>query len=461
MKKLLLSLLALPLLLFSCEKPSKEPAQEDIITLEVTSEKQLSFKAEGGEGVINYTLTNATDLTPLKVEAQHTWVSITEVAESIKFNVCPNDELAERSTTITISYNTLTQSVTIKQDAASYCWAIVGSMTNDWDASCAIEMESIEGYYVARGMELSTTDSFKFILNGVMQGALGGNGKVSECDFKYDAQKYGSDIRINKSGVYDIYLDETLDSYYIMSEGKDPKYAEEALKPGEDVWYVNILGENIKMRNSGIFVVATDVTLPNEGFRLRNSLTGEYGAAGEDIAEVGDEITIVGGSEYNIKVNFVAENKYDIYLKANEYKVWVLPKGEEPIITHIGTSAEGSWFDSKNFVVCIYAEGLRVTIDCDTKDSVTDAIIPEATFSVDGIDGYIINNQGCEVANNIGKAGIVSGYVSFKHTDNGYDIYLDVLSDRQQIVKLKYTGKITPFSLGGTNSIVNPGEDME
>ena len=101
-------------------------------------------------------------------------------------------------------------------------------MTNDWDASCAIEMESIEGYYVARGVELSTTDSFKVILTGVMQGALGGNGKVSECDFKYDAQKYGSDIRINKSGVYDIYLDETLDSYYIMSEGKDPKYAEEA-----------------------------------------------------------------------------------------------------------------------------------------------------------------------------------------------------------------------------------------
>ena len=333
-------------------------------------------------------------------------------------------------------------------------------MTNDWDVSCAIEMESIEGYYVARGMELSTTDSFKFILNGVMQGALGGNGKVSECDFKYDAQKYGSDIRINKSGVYDIYLDETLDSYYIMSEGKDPKYAEEALKPGEDVWYVNILGENIKMRNSGIFVVATDVTLPEEGFRLRNSLTGEYGAAGEDISEVGDEITIVGGSEYNIKVNFVAENKYDIYLKANEYKVWIMPKGEEPIITHIGTSAEGCWFDSKNFAVCIYAEGLRVTIDCNTKDSVTDAIIPEATFSVEGIDGYIINNQSCEVANNIGKAGIISGSVSFKHTDNGYDIYLDVLSDRQQIIKLKYTGKITPFSLGGMNSIVNPGEDM-
>lgn len=456
MKKFLLSLLALPLLLLSCEKPSTENGKEDIVTLELTSEKELSFEAIGGEGAITYTLTNATNLDPLKAEANDGWVTITEVAETIKFSVAENDQPAERTTKIVVSYNDLQQEVTVNQAATEGdSWSIVGSM-NNWDASKAIKMESIEGYYVARNIELTASDSFKFVHNRDMANALGGNGQNAEIDYKYSAMKYGSDIRTGKDGVYDIYLNEALDSYYIMSEGNDPQNAQEALKPGEDAWFVDMLGESVKMRNRGVYVVATDLTLSEDGFKLRNTITGEHGVAEETTIEVGQEVYIVAGAEHNIKANIEAEQKYDIFLKVNEKRVWVVKSGEEPDYVHIGTKAEGAWFDSTNFVVTVYAEGQRITIDCYIDESTEDFKIPEATFSIGGTDGYTILMEGCQVANNNGKAGMISGSITFEHAEEGYDIYLDVVSDIRQNVKIKYSGKIVPYGAGGIYPIVNP-----
>jgi predicted RNA-binding protein (virulence factor B family) len=153
-------------------------------------------------------------------------------------------------------------------------------------------MESIDGYFVARGVEVATTDSFKFVKDGDMQSSLGGNGQLAEYNYKYDAMKYGSDIRVKEAGSYDLYINDVADTYYVMEVGKNPAEAYENVKPGEDVWYLTGLGEEIRLRKSGIFLSATSVNIDEDGFKLRNTLTGEYGAKVDGVAEVDDEIEV-------------------------------------------------------------------------------------------------------------------------------------------------------------------------
>ena len=135
----------MPLLFVSCEEPT--PEQPDVVTFKLTSAANVSFAAEGGEGVITYELTNATDLTPLKAEAADAWVTINTVGAEIAYSVAANALNEARTTTIVISYNDLSGEVTIKQEAAAVApkpsiegWGIVGSITNNWDLQSVVIM---------------------------------------------------------------------------------------------------------------------------------------------------------------------------------------------------------------------------------------------------------------------------------------------------------------------------------
>ena len=303
MRKLFYLLFALPLAMVACNTPEGE---QDIVTLEVTSDKVIAFAAEGGEGVITYTL-NVEALPVVTTEAE--WITIDSVAENIEYSVAPNVEYAERSAVITVSYNDLKADVTVNQAAAqSEDWTIVGSMTNNWDVASAIAMEEIDGYYAAYGVDISSSDSFKFILDGSMQNGLCGNGQPSERDCKYPAQKYGSDIRVKESGTYDLYINKSLTTYYVMSEGKGPAEAQETVAPDENVWYVSGIGEEIRMHNAGVFLVASNVALDADGFKIRHTSTGSYGTTTDTEFEVGDEISVVANAENNHGMN--ADNLY-------------------------------------------------------------------------------------------------------------------------------------------------------
>jgi hypothetical protein len=59
------------------------------------------------------------------------------------------------------------------------------------------------------------------------------------------------------------------------------------------------------------------------------------------------------------------------------------------------------------------------------------------------------------VANNHGKNGVVEGYITFKHAEDGYVIFLNVISDIRENIKIKYSGKIDGYGSGGP-AIVNP-----
>ncbi len=471
MKKLFYLLFVLPFAV-ACGETEPTPDFKEA-TLELTSDAVMNFDAEGGEGIITYNLVRGDEMldgmsghigqaSPVILKTESKWITINKnesLLGSIKFEVAANDTTEERTGVITAKYTTASFSVTINQAAGSATpviegWAIVGSMTNNWDVASAITMEAIEGYFVARGVTVATTDSFKFIKDGSMQNGLGGNGQAAERDYKYPASKYGSDIRVKEAGAYDLYINEALDTYYVMSEGKAPSEAYEVLAPGEDVWYVAGLGEEMRMRNTGLYVAVTGVTIDEDGFKLRHSLTGSYGAAEDTTVEVGAEVAVVAESEYSFKVAVEEGKLYDIYFEVATNRLWVVSRGSKPDVLRTCNYAEGVWFDTKNFMISIKGEGLRISLDCNSAVDYVDAIIPEATYSIGGEDGNVINVEGCEIANEDGKSALYSGSVTISHIEDGYDIYVDVVTIKQHRIRAQYTGLVSsnPYMGGNVNN---------
>lgn len=479
MKKLFTLFFALPLLFVACdENPETPKPTPNEPTLELTSEATMEFDAEGGKGEITYNLIKGDgsldgelgitgQTSPIVITTEQHWITIIDsesIFGTIKFEVAENTAEEQRIGYITGKYSTKSFTVTINQAAAVVDtpvaafegWAVVGSFTNNWDVKSAICMETIDGYYVARGVEISTEDSFKFAKDGTLQNSLGGNGQAAERDYKYPIAKYGSDIRVKESGTYDLYINEALDTYYVMSEGKLPSEANEVIAQGEDIWYVTGLGETQRMRKSGIFQTITSVELDEDGFKLYHSLNNlTYGAAEDSTAEIGEEIAVSSDAEASIKVEAESNKLYDIYFSVEMSKLWVMPRGSKPDVLHTCNYAEGVWFTTKNFMISLKADGMRITLDCDSAVDHENAIIPEATYSVGGENGYVINVEGCEIANEDGKNQIYSGSVTITHLEEGYDIYVDVVTIKQHRIRAQYTGKVSSNQFMG-GPVTNP-----
>ena len=76
-------LLALTLVSVSCSKNNDEPivSQDPVLTL--TSNSTMEFTADGGDGVITYTLENAVEGVAVKAECNAKWIKDLTVAENI------------------------------------------------------------------------------------------------------------------------------------------------------------------------------------------------------------------------------------------------------------------------------------------------------------------------------------------------------------------------------------------
>lgn len=477
MKKLFALLLLFPLFIVGCnDGKGDEPSKFDP-ALELTSAEVMDFTAEGGKGEITYTLKKVSTpggeadvvdkVSPVGIRTAQDWITILydeSIYGVVKFLVAENTSEEQRKGVITVVYSEMSFDVAINQAAATVAptpslegWYVVGSMTNNWDVTAGIAMEQIEGYFVARGVEVATTDSFKFVKDGSMQNSFGGNGQVAESDYKYSASKYGSDIRVKEAGVYDLYINEACDAYYVMNEGKHPSEAYEEIAKGEDVWYVTGLGDAVRMHKSGVFMVATDLNISETGFKLYYGLTGAtYGVSEDVVAEVGAEIAIVENGENNIKVAAEQNKSYSIFLNAEDGKVWVMPRGSKPDVLYTCNSVEGVWFSTQNFALVLYADGIRITLDCNCVAS-QDNILPAVTYTVGGQDGNIINAELCEVANEDGKNIIVDGSVTIGHIEDGYSIYVDVVTEKRLRVRAEYNGVVK--SIGGMGApITNPAK---
>lgn len=117
LKNLFYLLLALPLAFASCSDllgDEKEPAKTPKLT--VTSSQTVEFEADGGSGIITYTLENAPEGAQVSATCEADWVSDLTVGAMITYKVSKNDGDA-RDTKIVVSYEQQVVEVSLTQAA--------------------------------------------------------------------------------------------------------------------------------------------------------------------------------------------------------------------------------------------------------------------------------------------------------------------------------------------------------
>ena len=119
MKKLFFLLFALPLFAACTEtgnepEPQPQPEPEKKAQLILTSDEVMNFKAEGGQGLIDYTLVNPQEGVEFASECKAEWISDFVFGEDITFVVAENEGEA-REAQIVITYAEASMEVTVKQ----------------------------------------------------------------------------------------------------------------------------------------------------------------------------------------------------------------------------------------------------------------------------------------------------------------------------------------------------------
>ena len=480
MKKLFYLFMALPLLFVACEgnEPTPQPKPEKA-TLTLTSDEVVNFTAEGGEGIITFTYDGGTitgndsligTTGQLKVSCDAEWIetpSDVDLLGEIKYTVAKNETVNDREATITAAIDDLSFTVTIKQGAVSDTpkpeptfegWGIIGTM-NDWDVSKAIVMEKANGYYVAKAVELATTDKFKFVKDGDNAVNRGGNGLAADADYFYTAQSWGSDIHVSETGTYDIYLNAKEDTYYIMTEGKSPAEALEPLAPGEDLYeaYGNFEGEKVRLTAEKKYYVAKGIKFNAAAaeFDIRVNETEKVYGVKEDATYVVEEQIAVAEGNNKIKVEVEAGVEYDIYYRTDLSSVWLMPAGTKPLIWEEVT---GVAFSNTNFAINMKAEGLEFYFDFYCGEAAVNDIIPEATYYVnnenDGGYNFNLENE-YDIRIDGVKTKLKDGTMVIKHISGGYDITINVTSIHNHVVKAHYAGPIGEITIMG-RPITNP-----
>lgn len=176
-KNLFYLLLALPLVFAACEPepaPEPEPEKKYKPELTLTSEEEMSFPDEGGEGVITYTaqMVEITRESPVpqpevKATCAADWVTdLTVVPEEnkITFNVAENED-KKRETEIVVEYSSLKFSVTVKQSENAYNIGAVRKLA----AAMRIPSEELdlpENYFALAFCDDSETTEVGIVLVG-------------------------------------------------------------------------------------------------------------------------------------------------------------------------------------------------------------------------------------------------------------------------------------------------------
>lgn len=480
MKKLFYLLMALPLLVVACDKGDETTEEPKRDTLELISDEVMEFEAAGGRGTISYRFTSANPISDnqvvapaptLSVACDADWVEVMSdvylPSGQINFSVAQNQTTEPRATKIVATYNDLSFEVSVKQAAATETpepeptlegWGIIGTM-NEWSMAKAIVLESVEGYYVAKAVELTTTDKFKFIKDGDNALNRGGNGQAAEPNYFYTAQSWGSDIHVSQAGTYDIYLNAKEDTYYIMSEGKSPAEALEPLAPGEDLYevYGNFEGDNTRLVAEKSYMVAKGLKFlgATAEFDIRlNENETIFGAKADATYAVEEQINVAEGGA-TIKVAVESGAQYDIYYRTDLSSVWLMPEGIKPLIWEEVT---GVAFSSTNFAINLRGEGIELFFDFNCGVPAQNNIIPEGTYYVnndeDGGFNFNLENE-YDIRIDGFKTKLKDGQMVIKHISGGYDIYVDVESIHNHKVQVRYTGPIGEIDIMG-RPITNP-----
>ena len=198
-------------------------------------------------------------------------------------------------------------------------WGLIGSLAacNNWGVNIPLYISG--DYAVAKGVVFAAGDQFKFRKGETWGTELVYEGTVS-ADSEYACAAGGGNSTIAEAGTYDVYLALTLDKFYVMTPGKTPADAGEAVVTytdasavvvgfsgsfaGEDKWtdpaddrLATFVSKNVTdpATYSGTYTyeVASLAIAENDAFKVR--INGKWIGVGEAVVE---GLTVTGTGDF-------------------------------------------------------------------------------------------------------------------------------------------------------------------
>lgn len=119
----------------------------------IVATKMVEVAAEGGEGVIEYTLQQPSEGLGIEVTNDAEWITNFVVAENITFTVAANEKTEERTSTINLRYGAEEYAVEVKQMAAELPADVVELKLQSTELSFSSSGGNGEIGYTLRGVE--------------------------------------------------------------------------------------------------------------------------------------------------------------------------------------------------------------------------------------------------------------------------------------------------------------------
>ena len=393
MKKLFYLLLALPLAFVACEEPEQgvdDPVKDPVLNV---TETTLNFDAEGGAGVINYSVENAVEGTEVEATCEADWVTDLTVAETITFTVAANEAEEAREATITVAYGELSKSVTVKQEGEQpkpntpVFEAVTAVVEYDWNTTMGEVEYKLEN--PIEGVEVKAKSNVMWISqlqakDGKIVFALAENsgdaregkitaeyGMLPAIEFTVKQGAYVAPapvVNINEQSV-DLAYDATEGSFTYTVENPVEGVVAEATTDAE--WISNLVAAD------GTVSFTTSV---NDGFVRSATITVTYG-------EASDSIEVKQGAEgQNPDLNYYEYNMMSFEAKPRTANVWnIIMSEKHPDLGEVFT---------------------RITVQLPEDNS---GLIPTGEYSTE--DGSIIVNTSTN-----------NSYSTWRYTSSGADI---------------------------------------
>ena len=339
MKKLFYLLLALPLAFAACEEPEQgvdDPVKDPVLNV---TETTLNFEAQGGAGVINYSVENAVEGTEVEATCESDWVTDLAVAETITFNVAANEAEEAREATITVAYGELSKSVTVKQAAKEQgeqpkpntpvFEAVTAVVEYDWNTTMGEVEYKLEN--PIEGVEVKAKSNVMWISqlqakDGKIVFALAENsgdaregkitaeyGMLPAIEFTVKQGAYVAPapvVTINEQSV-DLAYDATEGSFTYTVENPVEGVVAEAATDAE--WISNLVAAD------GTVSFTTSV---NEGFVREATITVTYGEASDSV------VVKQGAANQNPDLDYYAYGIHTFEAKPRTASVWDIVMSE-------------------------------------------------------------------------------------------------------------------------------------
>ena len=333
MKKLFYLLLALPLAFVACEEPEQgvdDPVKDPVLNV---TETTLNFEAQGGAGVINYSVENAVEGTEVEATCEADWVTDLTVAETITFTVTANEAEEAREATITVAYGELSKSVAVKQAAKEQgeqpkpntpvFEAVNAVVEYDWNTTMGEVEYKLEN--PIEGVEVKAKSNVMWISqlqanDGKIIFALAENsgearegkitaeyGMLPAIEFTVKQGAYVAPapvVTINEQSV-DLAYDATAGSFTYTVENPVEGVVAEATTDAE--WISNLVAAD------GTVSFTTSV---NEGFVREATITVTYGEASDSV------VVKQGAANQNPDLDYYAYGIYTFEAKPRTADTW-------------------------------------------------------------------------------------------------------------------------------------------